>query len=97
MAGKFNVNWSDEAKTQVDLILIYLKENWSEKEREDFLDILFHFEQTISTFPKSFKESKKYKGCRLGFVHKHITAIYKLSGKSVTILTVLDNRSDIQK
>jgi len=36
MAGKYNVNWSDEAKTQVDLILKYLKENWSEKEREDF-------------------------------------------------------------
>lgn len=97
MAGMYNVAWTDEAKDQVDKILKYLRDHWSEKECRDFLDILYHFEQTISTFPKSFKESKKYKGCRLGFVHRHITAIYKLSKKSITILTVTDNRSSLEK
>jgi plasmid stabilization system protein ParE len=75
MAGRYNVNWTAEAKGHVDQILVYLKTNWGENECKDFLDILFHFENTISAFPKSFKESKKFKGCRLGFVHRHITAI----------------------
>lgn len=97
MAGRYNVNWTAEAKDQVDQILVYLKANWSEKECKDFLDILFHFENTISAFPKSFKESKKFKGCRLGFVHRHITAIYKLSRKTITVLTVIDNRSKFDK
>ena len=65
MAGRYSVAWTEESKTQVDNILKYLRDNWSEKECKDFLDILYHFEQTISAFPKSFKESKKYKGCRL--------------------------------
>ena len=97
MADRYNVTWTSEAKFQVDQILTYLKENWSEKECKDFLDLLFHFEITISSFPKSFKESKKFKDCRLGFVHRHITAVYKLSRKSITILTVIDNRSKLEK
>lgn len=97
MADRYNVTWTREAKFQVDKILNYLEENWSEKEHKDFLDLLFHFEKTICLFPKSFKESRKFKGCRLGFIHKHITAIYKLSHKSITILTIIDNRSDYEK
>jgi len=97
MAGRYNVTWTVEAKTQVDDITSYLKSNWNEKECEDFLNILYRFELTISTFPNSFKESKYFKGCRLGFVHKHITAIYKISKKSITILTVIDNRSNSEK
>jgi plasmid stabilization system protein ParE len=97
MAGRYNVTWTSEARSRVDDILSYLRINWSEKECKDFLDILYRFELTISAFPKSFKESKHYKGCRLGFVHKHITAIYKISRKSITILTVIDNRSRSDK
>jgi len=97
MAGRYKVAWTKEAQTQVDIILKHIKDNRSEKECKDFLDLLYHFEQTISRFPKSFKESKRYKGCRLGFVHKHITAIYKLYRQSITILTVIDNGSASRK
>lgn len=97
MAAKYDVSWTTEAKTQVDLILDYLKANWSEIECENFLDLLVHFERTISFFPKSFKKSNKYKGCRLGYIHKHITAIYKISRNKVSILTIVDNRSKIEK
>jgi plasmid stabilization system protein ParE len=97
MAKRYKVIWTQESKNQVDNILSFLKHKWSEKEASDFLDLLLHFELTISQFPKSFKESSKFKGCRLGLVHRHVTAVYKLSGKEITILTVLDNRSHIEK
>lgn len=97
MAGKYNVNWTLEAKNQVDQILSYLRENFSEKECNDFLDLLFHFEKAITSFPKLFKESSVYKNCRLGIVHRHVTAIYIFRGKSITILTIIDNRSKLKK
>lgn len=97
MAVRFNVYWSSEAKNQVDHIVSYIRENWGEKEVNDFLDTLFHFEKTVATFPKSFRESVKFKGCRLGYVHRHITAIYKITKRSVTVLTVVDNRSSVKK
>ena len=97
MAAKYNVLWSNEANRKVDIIFNFIKENWSIKEAEDFLDLLFHFEKTISLFPNSFKVSKKFKDCRLGLVHKHVTAIYKIEGKNIIVLTVIDNRSKIKK
>ena len=93
MGERYKVFWTSEAKSQTDQILKHLLNNWSEKECKDFLDLLYHFEITISLFPKSFKLSKKYKDCRLGFIHKHITAIYKISRKTITILTIIDNKS----
>lgn len=97
MAKKFSVSWSQESKTQIDRILNYLQQNWSEKEADNFLDLLIHFERTISQFPKSFKASAKFKNCRLGLVHKHVTAIYKISGNQIVILTVFDNRMNIER
>jgi len=97
MARKYKVFWSQEAKRQVDNILTYLRQNFGEKEADNFLDLLLHFEQTIMQFPKAFKASSKFKNCRLGLVHKHVTAIYKTSGSEITILTVFDNRANIQR
>ena len=97
MAAKYDVKWTSEAKQNVDGILSFIREHWSEKECEDFLDFIQHFEKTISYFPQSFKESVVLKGCRLGLIHKHITAIYSIKGKSVIVLTVIDNRSSKEK
>jgi hypothetical protein len=97
MAERFKVFWSSEAKVQVDHVVTFLRENWGEKEVGEFLDILRHFERTVAAFPKSFKESMKFKGCRLGYVHRNITAIYKVSRRSITILTIIDNRSSVKK
>ena len=97
MAGLYNVIWTLEAKKQVDEILEYLRNNWSEKECSDFLDLTVHFQKTISLFPRTFKVSKKYKNCRLGLIHKHITAIYKISRRQISIVTIADNRSNRPK
>jgi len=93
MGKKYKVTWTLESKRQVDIILHFLKLKWGEKEASEFLGLLLNFELTISRFPKSFKESSTYKECRIGFIHKHITALYSLSKTEITILTVFDNRS----
>jgi len=97
MVVKRKVVWTREAKKQVDLILGYIVENWGEKEATSFLDTLYQFECIVCSFPFTYRKSKQLKGCRLGYIHKHITAIYKVSNKSITILTVIDNRSNISR
>lgn len=97
MEKKYKVYWSKEAKSQVDIILEFLRNKWSEKEADNFLDLLLHFELVITRFPKSFKTSDYFKGCRLGLVHRHVTAIYKISGDEITILTVFNNQSGNEK
>lgn len=84
-------------KIRLTILFLTLEKIWGEKEVNDFLDTLFHFEKTVATFPKSFRESVKFKGYRLGYVHRHITAIYKITKRSVTVLTVIANRSSVKK
>lgn len=97
MDVKFSVIWTLESKNKVDKIVQYLQENWGNVEAEKFLDLLQQFEKTISTNPLSYESSSKYLHCRLGLVHKHVTAIYKVVNNSIVILTVIDNRSHIDK
>lgn len=98
MADKtYQVYWTEEAKRQVDDIIDFLNRRWTIKEVSDFLDLLSHFENLISHFPKTYKESKVFKKCRLGLVHRHVTAIYTVKGKQITILTVIDNRQNKEK
>ena len=92
MEKKYKVSWSKEAKVQIDSIIAFLKEHSTTQEADNFLDLLLHFQKTIETFPKSFKISKRRKNCRLGLVHKHVTALYTIKQKTVFIITVFDNR-----
>jgi plasmid stabilization system protein ParE len=97
MGDKFKVYWTKESKIQVDLILNYLNKNWGERESDNFLDLLLHFEMVISKFPKSFKSSSYFRGCRLGLVHRYVSVIYRISGNSIFVLTVIDNRMNLKK
>ena len=78
MAERYKVIWSGESKDNVDAICNFLIEKWSIKERDNFLDLLIHFEKTISAFPKAFKASPKNKKWRLGLIHRNSTAIYTI-------------------
>ena len=93
MAEKLEVVWTPESKYQIDLIIHYLRNEWGEKTVDDFLDLIEHFERIISGFPFAFKESEKYKGCRAGLIHNHVTAVYQVYNNRIVVVTVFDNRS----
>jgi plasmid stabilization system protein ParE len=97
MKKSYEVSWTNEANEKVALIYEYLIINWNEAVADNFLDLLFKFERNISFFPKSFKSSRKFKNCRLGLVHPHVSVIYKVKKNSIVILTVFDNRSNQER
>ncbi len=97
MEKSYEVSWTNEANEKVALIYEYLIINWNEAVADNFLDLLFKFERNISFFPKSFKSSRKFKNCRLGLVHPHVSVIYKVKKNSIVILTVFDNRSNQER
>ena len=61
MAESLEVFYTVEAKSQLDAIINYLNDNWTNKEYNDFLDLLLHFENLIARFPNSFKKSRRFK------------------------------------
>lgn len=48
MSDKLDIAWSNEAVRRTDEIIKYLKDNWSAKEIESFLDALESFEEMVS-------------------------------------------------
>jgi len=94
MAGRLKVEWASRAVHDVDRILAFIRKNWSEGHADRFLDQLAAFEELISRWPRGFKRSQKRKSYRLGLVHRHTTAVYKVHKDRIVIITVFDNRSD---
>jgi plasmid stabilization system protein ParE len=92
MAEKYKINWSAESKKQVDLICAFIRKRWNQKEADNFLDLLMHFERTVASFPKAYKTSPTKKTLRLGIIHKNATVVYTVKKNSVYIVIVFDNR-----
>ena len=92
MAEPRSIKWSLRAETKLLQIYNYLKVNWSEKDAENFLDMIQEFESLVSMFPKAFPESKKFPGSRLGLIHKYLTAVYLVTKRQIFVVTIFDNR-----
>ena len=79
---------------KIDLILEYLDNEWSEKERESFLQNFTGKATQITLFPKSCPESKLKRGLYKGIVDKHISFYYRITVDRIEIITVFDNRQN---
>ena len=88
------VFWSPESKNQIDRILDYLGNNFSEKEIRTFLNHLSKFEFLISIFPELFPASIQIPGIRKAVISKQVSIFYYKKGTRITIQTVWDNRQN---
>ena len=93
MAGKRNVEWSEAAVQQLDAFYYDIRDRFSSREAEAFLDMVQLFEALVSELPEAFVATRKRKNVRLGLIHRHVTAVYKVESNRVYIVTLFDNRT----
>ncbi|HET6990368.1 MAG TPA: type II toxin-antitoxin system RelE/ParE family toxin [Bacteroidia bacterium] len=93
MAAKHKAIWSQRSVDDLDEIYNYLLEEWSSKDANTFLGLAQEFEKLVCQYPEAFAVSRKFKSCRLGLIHKNVTAVYKKKNKTIFIVTLFDNRS----
>lgn len=86
------VIWSLESSKKVTSIKKYLYEEWSEKEVENFLNRLQHFEKLVIHYPTIYPASKKYSDLRRAVITKHQSVIYEIDEDIIRIHTILDHR-----
>lgn len=88
---------SQNAYDQLQNIIFYLENNWSNKVRDNFLTKLDTIFETISTFPYSFPESNKILGLRKCVVSKQVIAFYRVDEirREVEIIAVIDSRQKL--
>ena len=93
MAVNRKIEWSISAEEQLSVFYHQLLASFGLQEAEHFLDLVQAFERVIYHYPKAFVQSKKKKNVRIGFIHKHISAIYEVKKDTLIILALIDNRS----
>jgi plasmid stabilization system protein ParE len=91
------VVWSEEAESQLDDIVEYLKENWTEKEIERFFNRLEDALNQVSQHPQRFKKSERKEGAREFLLSPHTTLFYSFNRKRLEVLLLWPNKNDPAK
>ena len=99
METEFCILWSKESKFQFDRIVLYLREEWTEKEVNKFVAQIKDFERIVVKFPEIYAESSKKAGLRRAVLSKHNSVIYKIDwDKSlIRVYTIFNNRQHPDK
>ncbi len=90
------VRWTPTARATYFGVLAYLKEAWTKREIQNFVDEVEKVINQIIADPYMFEASRKKKNVRKGFVTKHSTLYYRVKPikKEIELITFWDNRQD---
>jgi plasmid stabilization system protein ParE len=90
------INWTNSAKKDFAKIVVWLKENWSQKEVDNFITKTEKMIATLQSHPESCRPSQKRKNVRIGILDKHTQLInhYNSINQEITILQFWGMKQD---
>ncbi|WMJ74879.1 type II toxin-antitoxin system RelE/ParE family toxin [Cytophagaceae bacterium ABcell3] len=88
------VVWSEEAENQLDDIVEYLEENWTEKETEKLFKRLEDALKQVSEQLQRFKRSERKEGAREFQLSLHTTLFYSYNTERLEVLLLWPNKND---
>ena len=88
---------SPTAKMKLEELLVYLKQEWSEKVKQEFIEKLDEKIHQVSQYPNSCPESRAFKNLYKCVVTKQTTFYYRIKEEEIEIATLFDTRQDPQK
>jgi plasmid stabilization system protein ParE len=91
---KYEVTISERAEKNLDRIIKYLEENWSEKVKNNFIKKLNNEVNHLRVNPYINQASDLKNGVRRCFITKHNSMYYQIKENNVEIITIHDTRSD---
>lgn len=89
---KRKIFWSEEAENILTDITEYLKDEWSEKSANKFLDSVETKTSLLSDYPEMCETSPSKKDLRRCVITKQVSLLYSFNKQEVNIHTVIDNR-----
>ncbi len=97
MANPLEVRWSARAIRDLESILKYLENEWTNRELRIFSTKLDKAITLIASRPKLFRATKQRKNLRRCVLSKHTTIFFLENEKSIFIVSLFDNRQDPSK
>jgi plasmid stabilization system protein ParE len=93
----YKIFWSEESLSNLEEILDYLNERWTQKEIDRFKNKLNRQLEIISRFPTIFPVSNYHPNLRKAVLSKQITIFYKIQGNIIYLAYIFVNKKDIRK
>jgi plasmid stabilization system protein ParE len=88
---------SKTATKRLERLLAYLETEWSLTVKNDFVKKLDKSLKRVQKFPESCPQTKFVKGLRMLVVTKQTSLFYRFDAKTITVVTIFDNRMDPDK
>jgi len=94
MKSGYRIEWADEAKMNLDLIIDYLTINWTDREIQNFYRKLDDILIIISKNPFAFPQSDLKSNIRRCVMTEQTTIYYEIKSDSIVLLSLFDARKN---
>ncbi len=92
----YEIVWLPDAEERFDATIEYLRQRWSDKEVQDFINYTNHVIQLIQANPTIFKKSTR-RGIREVLITSHNLLLYRIVKTEIQLVTFFDNRQNPKK
>jgi len=97
MAFDYKILWTEEAINNLESILDYLANRWTQREVDNFKVRLSNVIGLIQQNPKLFPISQYNSRLRKAVLSRQTTIFYEVSGQIIYLVYLFNNRQDIEK
>ncbi|MBF9253668.1 type II toxin-antitoxin system RelE/ParE family toxin [Pontibacter sp. 172403-2] len=97
MKNGYKIVWTNLALSNLDNIIEYLTNNWTETEISKFFRKIDRRISLISQRPLLYPLTSNRENVRRSVLSSQITIYYRINKQSVEILTLFDNRQNPSK
>jgi plasmid stabilization system protein ParE len=77
--------WTKRAIAGYDQVIIYLEEQWTEKEVRNFVQQTEEFFRLLKEYPEMLQKTEKYKNVYRGPINKHTILTYRVEPRKKLI------------
>ena len=95
----YDLRWSESALDDLEAIFDYLQRQWSQREVDQFKQLLTGRLETIQKFPALFPLSHEKNQLRKSVISRQTSIFYQVDqkGEIISIIRLFDNRMDPKK
>jgi plasmid stabilization system protein ParE len=97
MTNGYKILWTDFALLELEQTIIYLEENWTERELKNLVIKLEETLFLISQNPNLFQDYGSDKNIRKVVIANYNSLYYRINGETIEILSFFSNRQNPKK
>jgi len=97
MKNIYKIVWSDEALNNLQAIIEYIENRWTERELNHFSKLLDDNLKLIQSNPKLFPKVEKFHTLRKNIISSQTSIYYKITDNEIHLISLFDNRQNPDK